>query len=274
MYHVIILSQDVGSVIGDTVKRIEERPVSMYSNRQTLFERTGQNSQGRVAVSIIMPVLNEAESINGAISRVLELQSPGKNEIIVVDGDPKGGTVSSIRHGSVITAISGAVGRARQMNLGSSLARGAVLLFLHADTVLPDDAFAQIAASMAGDRFVAGAFDLGIDSPSGIFRITERYVALRTRITRIPFGDQAVFMRKGYFDEIGGFSDIPIMEDVDLMKRIRKRGDSIIIVPEQVKTSPRRWEREGVLRCTIRNWALQLAYALGAKPEWLAKWYP
>lgn len=223
-------------------------------------------------ISIILPVLNEAGSINDAISSLRGLRPDAAIEIIVVDGDPRGGTIGTIRDKGTITAI-GEKGRARQMNCGASLASGDILLFLHADTLLPVDALAHVKAAMDDDRSVAGAFDLGIDSERRVFRITEKYVALRTRVTRVPFGDQAIFIRKDYFNKIGGYSDIPLMEDVELMRRIRKRGDKIIIIPEKVMTSARRWEQEGVLRCTLRNWALQLSYALGVRPERLIKWY-
>jgi rSAM/selenodomain-associated transferase 2 len=159
------------------------------------------------------------------------------------------------------------------MNCGAVLASGEVLLFLHADTLLPDDSLARVKAAMADDRYVAGAFDLGIHTERRIFRVTEKYVALRTRLTRVPFGDQAIFVRKDYFNSIGGYKDIPLMEDVELMRRIRKRGDKICIIPEKVMTSARRWEREGILYCTLRNWALQLSYALGVPPERLVKYY-
>ncbi len=99
------------------------------------------------------------------------------------------------------------------------------------------------------------------------------YVFLRTRLTRVPFGDQAIFIRKEYFERIHGYHDIPIMEDVELMRRIKKRGGRIVIIPKKVMTSPRRYEQEGILYCTLRNWMVQLLYALGASPERLVKWY-
>ncbi len=227
---------------------------------------------GISSISVIVPVLNEAGGINDLISHLASLRSPLSREIIVVDGDPQAGTIGSITQGGVITALAGP-GRARQMNHGAALASGDILLFLHADTLLPEDALAGIPEALDDRRFVAGAFDLGIRSTRRIFRLTERYAALRTRLTRIPFGDQAIFIRKNYFDEIGGYSDIPLMEDVEIMRRIRRRGGEITIIPRKVMTSARRWEREGVLYCTLRNWMLQLFYALGVKPERLAKWY-
>ncbi len=120
---------------------------------------------------------------------------------------------------------------------------------------------------------MAGAFDLGIRSEKFIFRLIESAASLRSRATRIPFGDQAIFVRKDYFDKIGGYQDIPIMEDVEIMKRIRKRGDKIVILHQRVHTSSRRWEKEGILRCTLRNWLLQVLYLLGVSPHRFSKLY-
>lgn len=226
----------------------------------------------KTSISIIIPVLNEAGTINNLIAHLRGLHHTSGFEIIVVDGDVPGNTIKTIRDRGVITARA-AKGRANQMNRGAALSSGQVLLFLHADTFLPANALNRIEAVMEDGRHEAGAFDLGINSNRWIFRITEWYVALRTRMTRIPFGDQAIFIRRGYFEKIGGYRDIPLMEDVELMKRIRKRGDSIRLIPDKVMSSSRRWEREGVLYATFRNWAFQILYALGMPPERLAKWY-
>jgi rSAM/selenodomain-associated transferase 2 len=222
-------------------------------------------------VSIVLPVLHEAETINETLAHI-RAADPGAAEIIIVDGDLLGSTISAVRNSGVITANS-SKGRARQMNHGAALASGGILLFLHADTQLPANALSMIKKVMEDRRLVAGAFKLGIRSERRIFRITEKYVSLRTRVTRIPFGDQAIFIRRDYFEKIGGYKDIPLMEDVELMARIKKQGDRISIIPEKVLTSARRWEREGVLRCTARNWAIQTLYACGVPPERLAKWY-
>jgi rSAM/selenodomain-associated transferase 2 len=223
-------------------------------------------------VSIIVPVLNEAEHINGIIGHLRAINAYYGSEIIVVDGDPQGSTVHVIEDREVRTLIS-AQGRARQMNQGASAASGDILLFLHADTRLPENALACLVSAMRDGKFVAGAFDLGFNTKRRIFRVAERYVFFRTRLTRVPFGDQAILVRREYFSRIGGFPDIPIMEDVELMKRIKKEGDRIIIIPNKVMTSPRRYEQEGILYCTFRNLTLQLLYALGASPERLVRWY-
>ncbi len=221
-------------------------------------------------ISIILPVLNEEAIIRKAIER-LRPSGAAKAEIIVVDGDPSGSTISKIDH-PVIKIIC-QPGRGRQMNRGAAMASGRILLFLHADTILPKNALLRIADAMTDERIAAGAFDLGIGSIRPVFRITEQYVRLRTRLTRIPFGDQAIFIRSKFFFEIGGYRDIPIMEDVELMGRIKKNGARIHIIPDKVMTSARRWEREGVLCCTFRNWTLQIAYLLGVPPETLKQWY-
>jgi rSAM/selenodomain-associated transferase 2 len=224
------------------------------------------------ALSIIIPVWGEADSISDNIRHLRELDADGTAEIIVVDGDPEGRTISMITAEGVRTMVA-EKGRARQMNRGAAIATGDVLLFLHADTLLPLNAFALIRGAMNDNRFVGGAFDLGFNTKRTIFRVTELYVFLRTRLTKIPFGDQAIFIRRDYFERIGGYRDIPIMEEVELMKRIRKRADAICIIPAKVRTSVRRYEREGVLFCTLRNWLLQVSYALGISPERLVKWY-
>ncbi len=222
--------------------------------------------------SIIVPVLNESAAINELIGHIRTLDVTGIAEIIVVDGDPGGSTINAVQDNGVLKATS-SKGRARQMNHGAALASGTILLFLHADTRLPENAFTHISGTMRDQLVVGGAFDLGLDTRRCIFRITERYVFFRTRVTRIPFGDQAIFLRKEYFSAIGGYRDIPLMEDVEIMSRIKKRGDRINIIPEKVRTSPRRWEEEGILYCTVRNMALQVLFALGVSPERLVAWY-
>jgi len=224
------------------------------------------------AISVIIPVLNEAQGINDVITPIRSHAAVDAVEIIVADGDSAGSTVRAISHPGIITAVA-EKGRGSQMNRGAILATGHILLFLHADTFLPPNAFACIRKCMEVTRHAGGAFDLGIDSKRKIFRITERYVAWRTRLTRIPFGDQAIFVRRDYFERIGGYRDIPIMEDVDLMRRIRQRGDAICVVPEKVITSARRWERDGIVFGTLRNWMLQALYCCGVAPERLARFY-
>jgi rSAM/selenodomain-associated transferase 2 len=224
------------------------------------------------AISVIIPVLNEAQGINDVITHIRSHAAVDTVEIIVVDGDPAGSTIRAISHPGIITAVAER-GRGSQMNCGAIRAVGHILLFLHADTFLPPNAFTRIRKCMEVTGHVGGAFDLGIKSERKIFRITEKYVAFRTRLMRIPFGDQAIFVRRDYFERIGGYRDIPIMEDVDLMRRIRQRGDAICVVPEKIMTSARRWEKDGIVFGTLRNWMLQALYCCGVSPERLARFY-
>ncbi len=225
-------------------------------------------------ISIIIPVLDESAGINQTIEHLRGLIATNRLpvEIIVVDGDHEGKTIAAVKDDRVITAIV-KPGRASQMNRGAALAKGEILLFLHADTRLPDDGLALIADAYANFLFVAGAFDLAIDSKRAIFRLIEKTASLRSRLTRIPYGDQAFFFRADYFRALGGFAEIPFMEDVEIMRRIKKRGEKIVFLSSHVQTSPRRWEKEGVIKHTIRNWLLVFLYCLGIAPERLAKFY-
>ena len=195
-----------------------------------------------------------------------------KREIVVVDGAREKDTLEAV-HGNHIIGISCEKGRARQMNAGASTATGEILIFLHADTELPARALTKIEALMERRRYVGGAFGLGIKSDKLIFRVIGNVASWRSRLSRIPFGDQAIFIRREYFNRIGGYKEIPIMVDVELMRRIKKAGDKIWIFHDRVSTSPRRWEKEGVVHCTLRNWALQALYLLGVSPDRLAKYY-
>ena len=224
------------------------------------------------AVSIIIPVLNEAAGINDLIAHLRSIDAEGSCEIIVVDGDPDGGTLKAI-HDTSVVKVNSLQGRGRQMNEGAKIAGGNILVFLHADTELPREAVSLIAETLNNGRFVGGAFDLAIKSERFAFRLIESMASFRSRITAIPFGDQAIFIRKEYFHRIGGYKDIPLMEDVEIMQRIKKRGDKICIIRRKAMTSARRWENEGIVRCTLRNWLLQLLYYSGLSPSKLVKWY-
>lgn len=224
------------------------------------------------AFSIIIPVLHESSIINRAIEHIRRVGFGFEFEIIVVDGDKEGGTINSIKYNDVVKIVSPG-GRGIQMNKGASAAKGEVLLFLHTDTELPEEAFDGISSVISNREYAGGAFDLGIESGRWIFRLIEKLVFVRTRATRIPYGDQAIFIRRECFETLKGFKDIPIMEDVEFMRRLKKSGYKISIIPQKVKTSSRRWEREGILYCTLRNWALISLYSVGVKPDKLVKFY-
>jgi len=224
-----------------------------------------------VKFSIIVPVFHEAERINDLIGHLRQLDSEKTCEIIVVDGARERDTLEAI-HTNDVVKISSEKGRAKQMNVGASVARGKILIFLHADTELPIGALKKMDA-VVEKGYMAGAFDLGIQSNQLIFKVIAFLGSLRSRLTRIPYGDQAIFIRKEYFTKIGGYKEVPLMEDVELMRRIKRFGNKIWIFYDRVMTSPRRWEKEGVIYCILRNWILQTLYFLGVPADRLARFY-
>lgn len=226
----------------------------------------------KVDISVIIPVLNEASRINDAVKNLYSQGYPGTMEVIVVDGRKDGSTIKNIQNPGVMK-ISSVPGRGIQMNRGAEIASGEILVFLHADTLLPENAFLLIQEVMKDRRVTSGAFDLSIDGRAFVYRIIEKTATLRSRITGIPYGDQVIFIRKSFFFRLGKYSEIPIMEDVDLMRRIKKAKGCVCFIEKPVKTSFRRWEKEGILQCTLRNWLLMTLYLCGINPEKLAKFY-
>ncbi len=224
------------------------------------------------SISVIIPVLNEDDVINRCIDHFKSVRGSHNSEIIVVDGDEDGTTINVLNSDSIKKIIS-QKGRAAQMNLGAKKASGDILLFLHADSFLPLSAFEEIYNTMKSGDFKGGAFELAIDNPKFAYRLIEFFAALRYRNTCIPFGDQAIFIDRNYFNDIGGYREIPLMEDVDLMRRIKKEGGKIHVIPLKVKSSARNWERDGIVYTTLRNWTLQILFSFGVSPEKLVKFY-
>lgn len=222
--------------------------------------------------SIILPVLNETALINPMMDHLESLEGSENCEFIVVDGTPDGGTIKAVTRQGV-QCVKSPQGRASQMNTGAAMAMGEILIFLHADTRLPRQALELINQAMTRQALIGGAFDLHIDTERLILKIIARIASLRSRLTRIPYGDQAIFIRRDYFHQMGGYPEIPLMEDVALMRRIKRAGGRIGFIPEPVITSARRWEQEGILYTTLRNWLLLSAYTLGVAPDKLAKYY-
>lgn len=222
--------------------------------------------------SIIMLVLNEMDIINEAVSYLINLKTDKKYEIIIVDGDKEGGTIKKIRSKGVKNIIA-RKGRGNQLNAGAQAANGKILLFLHADTRLPWNALERISFVMKNKEYSGGAFELSLDSDRLFLKITSWAASLRSRMSRIPYGDQAIFIRKDFFDQIGGFKNIPIMEDVELMKRIKKMKKHIVILKDKVIASPRRWEQEGMFYYSLKNKIISLLYFFGVLPDKLDKFY-
>ncbi|NES86439.1 MAG: glycosyltransferase family 2 protein [Moorea sp. SIO2B7] len=220
-------------------------------------------------ITIIIPVLNEAKIIQETL---LRLKNDADVEIIVVDGGSQDNTVSLAKALGVKVICASAVGRANQMNMGAAAATGDILLFLHGDTCLPKDYHTLVCEALSQPETVAGAFELNIDSKERSLRFVEKMVNWRSHFFSLPYGDQAIFLKAYVFEEIGGFPNLPIMEDFDLIQRLKKRG-KITIVPTPVITSGRRWQKLGVFKTTLINQMIILGYYLGISPEKLVRFY-
>jgi len=248
----------------------------IFQDKKSLTEKRGGLNlffnMDHPKFSIIVPVLHEAERINDLIASLRQLETENNFEIIIIDGSPAKDTLHVIDDDRV-TKISSEKGRAKQMNAGASVAKGDILIFLHADTELPSTAMKRMNAFIDRNKYVGGAFDLGIKSDKMIYKVIAFLGSLRSRLNRIPYGDQAIFLRRDYFNKIGGYREIPLMEDVELMRRIKRSGRKIWIFYDRVMTSPRRWEEEGLIYCILRNWTLQVLYFLGLSPHQLVDFY-
>jgi len=220
-------------------------------------------------ISIIIPVYNERAILRTTLR---QLRISENEELIIVDGGSSDDTVSIARDftDKVFTTKTG---RASVMNFGASKAEGDILLFLHADCVLPGDGFNTIRDILRDDSIAAGAFYLGIESSQFRYRIIEFVANIRARLTCLMYGDQGMFLKKDMFDRIGGFADIPLMEDIEISKRLKKLG-KIAFVKQPVKASPRRWLNEGLLYTTLRDWTIAFLYTfMNVLPEKLIKHY-
>ncbi|BCL37953.1 TIGR04283 family arsenosugar biosynthesis glycosyltransferase [Nostoc sp. MS1] len=222
----------------------------------------------RRKISIIIPTINEA----GNIKQTIATTQPSANiEVIVVDGGSQDDTVA-IAMSLGVKVISSSPGRAMQMNAGAALASGDMLLFLHADTLLPVGFDEMIIAALQQPGVVAGAFALRINADLASLRLVEKGVYWRSRFLQMPYGDQAIFMTKAVFQQVGGFPELPIMEDFEIIRRLKRLG-RITILSVPVVTSARRWLQKGVFKTTLINQIVIIAYLLGIKPAQLRTWY-
>ena len=223
---------------------------------------------GTDLISIIIPVLNEARILPTTLAKT---QLGVDVEVIVVDGGSQDGTVE-LTHSLGIKVLSHHPPRACQMNAGAKVATGDILLFLHADTLLPNGFDALVRQTLKQPSAVAGAFELRIDGLLLGLRLIETGVNWRSRWLQMPYGDQAIFLKTELFHTIGGFPKLPIMEDFELMRRLKRQG-RIVTIPVPVLTSGRRWQKLGVLKTTLINQMAIAAYFMGVPPERIARWY-
>lgn len=222
-----------------------------------------------VRLSIVVPVLDEAAGIVATLNALAPLRARG-HELIVVDGGSRDDTVARCA-GRADNLIESPRGRACQMNAGAARARGKVLLFLHADTMLPAGADSAIARAVAGGARW-GHFDVNIEGRSCMFPLIAALMNRRSRWSGVATGDQAMFVERALFERLGGFAEQPLMEDVELSRRLRRIARPACL-HERVLTSGRRWDQRGVWRTIVLMWRLRWRYWRGASPEVLAKVY-
>ncbi len=218
-------------------------------------------------VSVVIPALDEQGRVGDAVASAL---AAGAAEVLVVDGGSTDATVAEAEAAGA-RVLSAPQGRASQMNAGAAAASGGALLFLHADTTLPPGAAALASGVLAGPGVVAGAFDYAVGTPTATGRLVSTLGRARVRLTRHPYGDQALFVSARTFRDLGGFPDLPTLEDWEFVRRLKRLG-RVEVLREPAVTSMRAWERRGLLRATAVNAAVIAAYRLGVDPETLARW--
>jgi rSAM/selenodomain-associated transferase 2 len=221
-------------------------------------------------ISIVIPALNEAAGIAATLEALQPLRARG-HELILVDGGSDDGTVNCA-DGLCDQRLVAPRGRARQMNAGARAASGEVLWFLHADTLAPVGAADDLVAALERPGCDWGRFDVRLSGSHPLLRIVEKAMNLRSRWTAIATGDQGMFVRRVLFERVGGFPDIPLMEDIAFSRALKQQGAPACLARRLV-TSSRRWERQGVLRTALLMWRLRFAYWRGVSPQRLSVLY-
>jgi rSAM/selenodomain-associated transferase 2 len=221
-----------------------------------------------MSLSVIIPTLNEERCIAATLRRA---RAAGVREIIVVDGGSVDGT-RAVAEELADLVLSAPRGRAAQMNAGAARASGAILLFLHADTLVPDGFAQAVGAACREPGVIGGRFDVMLTPSSPLLRLTGELMNWRSRLSRIATGDQGIFIRRDVFERLGGYADIPLMEDIDLSRRMKRAG-RIACLPQRVTTSARRWQAQGVVRTILLMWSLRTLYFFGVSPSRLRRLY-
>jgi rSAM/selenodomain-associated transferase 2 len=221
-----------------------------------------------MTISVIIPTLNEECDIAQTL-RLLREHRP--REIIVVDGGSTDATCQRASEADLL--IHSGPGRAEQMNRGAELARGDILLFLHADCFLEPGALLEVEDRLRLPRVSAGCFTMSVRASGSLYRLLGSCATARVRLTGLAYGDQGLFLRRELFRRLGGFPPLAFMEDVFFSRRLRRCGQ-VAVVPKRIFVSARRWQRTGLIRQTLRNWALTALAAGGINPNWLSAFYP
>ena len=259
--HTIALAKEKGL----KVRRLD--PLTDIDTIDDLEEWSPDEMNQRPYISTILPVVNEGSNIEAAICSARDVDA----EVIVVDGGSIDDTIERAT-GSGARIETGPRGRAKQQNLGAAVARGRVLLFLHADTRLPGGYVSHVFETLMDSKTVAGAFRFKTDLDHPIMTILEFLVNVRSRTLNLPYGDQGLFIRKAVFDSVGGFPEVPIAEDLFLMRRLSEKG-RIRIAPAEAVTSARLWRKSGLLRTTLINQIIVAGCFFGISPRLLAALY-
>jgi rSAM/selenodomain-associated transferase 2 len=220
-----------------------------------------------MTISVVIPTLNEAACLAKTL-RLVRLEKP--HEIIVVDGGSDDGTCDQACEADCV--LNGPRGRAAQMNLGAAHARGDVLLFLHGDCALEVGALREAERCLMRPGIVAGCFRMSVKASGLAYRLIDAAATARVRLTGLVYGDQGLFLGRRRFERIGGFPPLRFMEDVYLSKTLRREG-RVAVAPRRIFVSPRRWQRQGIVRQTLRNWTLTALAAGGVHPDRLAAFY-
>ncbi len=222
-----------------------------------------------IKVSIIIPVLNEENNLPDVLNNLQSFRSKG-HEVVVVDGGSSDNSLMLAQQGADLV-IESKAGRALQMNSGAAVATGDVFLFLHCDTLLPDNAIKIIADNYQKENYW-GHFDVRLSSNKFVFRLIERLMNVRSRLTSIATGDQAIFIERELFNRLGGFPEIALMEDIKISGLLRKLS-SPVCLKQTVITSSRRWENNGVIATVLLMWKLRLFYFFGVSADKLSRKY-
>lgn len=226
-----------------------------------------------MTIAVIIPTLNEASTIARTLTRTVAL---GFDEIVVSDGGSTDPTIQMVQaccaRVPTVRLVRAPTGRARQLNEGVKSCRSDTVLFLHADTELPPTAKSVIQSTLTDPRYIGGRFDVRFDQPSRWGAVISWCMNRRSRLTGIATGDQAIFVRRQIFEQMGGFPDIPLMEDIEFSRRLKRRGPTAALM-DRVTTSFRRWEKTGPFRTILLMWTLRFLYWLGVSPTRLNQWY-